>query len=74
LAPELPSIQAPTTVLSGAWDLISPPSHARALARALPSARLVSVKRAGHLLPQKRPGLVAEAIAASAAAPSLAAP
>lgn len=70
LAPELPSIQAPTTVLSGAWDLVSPPSHARALARSLPNARLVTVKRAGHLLPQKRPRRVAEAIAASAAAPT----
>lgn len=65
LAPELPSIQAPTIVLSGAWDLISPPSQARALARTLPNARLVTAKRAGHLLPQKRPRLVAEAIAAA---------
>lgn len=62
LAPELPSIQTPTIVLAGTWDLISPPSHARALARALPNARLVTVKRAGHLLPQKRSKLVAEAI------------
>jgi pimeloyl-ACP methyl ester carboxylesterase len=62
LAPELPSIEAPTVVLSGTLDLVSPPSHARALARAMPNARLVAVKRAGHLLPQKRPRLVAEAI------------
>lgn len=62
LAPELPSIRTPTIVLSGTWDLVSPASHARALARALPNARLVSVKRAGHLLPQKRPGLVADVI------------
>jgi pimeloyl-ACP methyl ester carboxylesterase len=65
LAPELPSIQAPTIVLAGTWDLVSPPSHARALAQALPNARLVTAKRAGHLLPQKRPKLVAEAIVAA---------
>ncbi|MGN6275549.1 MAG: alpha/beta fold hydrolase [Solirubrobacterales bacterium] len=71
LAPQIPSIQTPTTVLSGARDLVSPPSHARALAQALPNAHLVSVKRAGHMLPQKRPGLVAKAImdAGAAAAP-----
>lgn len=63
LAPELASIQTPTIVLSGTRDLVSPPSHARTLARALPNARLVTAKRAGHLLPQKRPRLVAEAIA-----------
>lgn len=63
LAPELPSIETPTIVLAGAWDLVSPPSHAHALAAALPNARLVTAKRAGHLLPQKRPQLVAEVIA-----------
>lgn len=63
LAPHLPSIEAPATIVFGTRDRISPPSNARALARDLPRAYLVRAERAGHLLPQQHPELVAEAIA-----------
>lgn len=66
LVPELPSIQTPTIVLAGGWDLVTPPSHAGALAEALPDARLVTAKRAGHLLPQRHAAIVAKTIARAA--------
>lgn len=65
LAPRLPSIDVPTTIVSGTRDRISPPTHARALADALPNTRLVPVDGAGHLLPQQRPDLIASEIAAA---------
>jgi len=69
LAPDLSSVDAPTTILYGTRDRISPPAHARHLARALPRSRLIAADGAGHMLPQQRPRLVAEAIAAAAAIP-----
>lgn len=66
LAPHLPSIDVPTTIIFGTRDRVSPPSHAQALARELPNANLVRAAGAGHLLPQQHPELVAEAIAAVA--------
>jgi pimeloyl-ACP methyl ester carboxylesterase len=67
LAPQLGSIDKPTTILYGTRDRVSPPAHARSLARALPHVRLISAGRAGHMLPQQRPELIAEAIALAAA-------
>jgi pimeloyl-ACP methyl ester carboxylesterase len=67
LAPEVKSVDKSTIVLSGTRDWISSPAHARRLAGVLPRARLVSADRAGHMLPQQRPDLVAEAIAHAAA-------
>ncbi|MGB7587752.1 MAG: alpha/beta hydrolase [Solirubrobacterales bacterium] len=67
LAPHLNSVSQPTTILHGTRDRISTPAHARQLAHALPHAQLVPVDRASHMLPQQRPGLVAEAIARAAA-------
>lgn len=69
LASGLARVQAPATIVSGGRDRVSPPSHARALARALPAATVVTIERAGHLLPQRHPGRVAEAIARAAGAP-----
>jgi pimeloyl-ACP methyl ester carboxylesterase len=66
LALDLPSIEAPTTIVFGTRDRVSPPSHAQALARELPQADLVSVEGASHLLPQQHPKLIAEAIAEAA--------
>jgi 2-hydroxymuconate-semialdehyde hydrolase len=63
LAPDLGSLDRPTTILYGTRDWISSPAHARTLARVLPRSRLVSADRAGHMLPQQRPDLVADAIA-----------
>lgn len=67
LTPALSSVGKRTTILYGTRDRISTPAHARRLARALPHAELVPADRAGHMLPQQRPDLVAEAIARAAA-------
>ena len=39
----------------GAEDIATPPSDARVLARGIPSARLVVVERAAHLLNVEQP-------------------
>lgn len=62
LAPALGSIEAPATVLTGTRDGVSPPKHARTLALSLRHAELVTAPGAGHMLPQQRPELLAEAI------------
>lgn len=66
LASEIASIPAPVTILSGRHDPIATPARVRTLARALPNARAVKLDVGGHLLPQQRPDLVAEAILAAA--------
>ena len=45
----LPSIAAPTLVVSGADDQAAPPEHQRALAEAIPSARLETLTPAAHI-------------------------
>ncbi len=67
LAPALSSLDKPATVLYGTRDRISPPAHARRLAGIMPRARLVRADGASHMLPQQRPDLVADEIAAAAA-------
>lgn len=66
LAPHLASVEAPVTIVHGTRDRIAPPAHARDLARSIPGANLVAVEGASHMLPQQRPGQVAEAIANAA--------
>lgn len=63
LADRLPSLSVPATIVAGNRDRICPPSHARKLATDLPNASLIEVD-GGHLLPQQRPNLVADAIMA----------
>jgi pimeloyl-ACP methyl ester carboxylesterase len=61
--PPLSAIEAPTLVLAAADDPIFPPAHARALAEAIPGARLLPMAGMGHVL--FSPGLpdrVADAI------------
>lgn len=48
----------PTVVLVGEHDRLTPVSHARSLASALPAARLVLVPGAGHMVIQERPETV----------------
>jgi pimeloyl-ACP methyl ester carboxylesterase len=62
LTPDLAAVDRPATILYGTRDRISPPAHARSLARSLPRARLIRAERVGHMLPQQRPELVAEVI------------
>lgn len=45
----LPAITCPTLVLVGSEDAITPPSDARAMAAAIPHARLHELHAAGHL-------------------------
>jgi pimeloyl-ACP methyl ester carboxylesterase len=65
LEARLGAIRAPTTILVGAADRIVPPEASRMLATQIEGARLVVCDRAGHLLPQRNPGLVADAILAA---------
>ena len=62
LAPELGEVRGEVTLLQGRRDRLSSPGQARWLAAALPRAELLMVDGAGHLLPQQRPDLVADAI------------
>lgn len=66
----LGAIAVPTTIVAGADDRIVPLRAARRLARQIPGARLSVSEHAGHLLPQRDPGLVAEAITSALAAGS----
>jgi pimeloyl-ACP methyl ester carboxylesterase len=45
-------VSAPTLVLNGAEDPLSPYEHGRALAREIPGARLVALQRTGHEIPR----------------------
>lgn len=51
----LPDIDIPTLVVVGTHDRLTPPSHARRLADALPRAELVELPRAGHMPMLERP-------------------
>ncbi|HLM04812.1 MAG TPA: alpha/beta hydrolase [Blastococcus sp.] len=53
---------APVEILVGDSDKLTPRRHSRQLAEALPDAQLYEVERTGHMLPQERPRLVADAI------------
>jgi pimeloyl-ACP methyl ester carboxylesterase len=47
--PELPDIRCPTVIVVGAEDTLTPPAEARAMAAAIPGARVVELPGAGHL-------------------------
>ena len=50
-----PAVKAPTLVLAGADDLLTPPEAGKALGRAITGARTIVVPEAGHMLAQERP-------------------
>jgi non-heme chloroperoxidase len=58
----LAAVTVPTTVVVGRRDLLTPPRLGRALAAAIPGARLVEVPGAGHMLPYEEPDLLARII------------
>ncbi len=70
LEDQLAAITAPTTILIGAEDRIVPMRAALTLADQIAGARLTVCHGAGHLLPQRHPELVAEAILVALAAQS----
>lgn len=57
----LASIATPAVVIEGEGDKVVEPEHARAIAAALPHARLVMVS-GGHMAPYVHPGVVAAAV------------
>jgi pimeloyl-ACP methyl ester carboxylesterase len=60
----LPSVETPVLVLADPRDSLVPVDTARRLARSLPDARLQLIEGAGHHLPRRAPGAVAEAMVA----------
>ena len=50
--------RVPTLVLVGSDDVVTPPSHSRAMAEAVPTASLVIVEGAGHMVMLERAALV----------------
>ncbi len=60
---ELAALKGVTVeILVGDSDKLTPKRHSRQMAEALPEADLHVVDRTGHMLPQERPQLVADAI------------
>jgi len=62
LRPLLPSVLAPTLVLSGAEDVAAPPSIGAHTARSIPGARLRVIQGAAHFAHYERPGPVTDAL------------
>jgi pimeloyl-ACP methyl ester carboxylesterase len=58
----LPSVKAPVLVVADPRDTVVPVGTARRLAQSLPDARLQLVDGAGHHLPRRAAGAVADAI------------
>jgi pimeloyl-ACP methyl ester carboxylesterase len=58
----LPGIRVPTLVLVGQEDAISPPAEMRAIADAIPDAKLVEIPDAGHMTTMENPKAVNEAL------------
>ena len=57
-------IGAPTTVMVGTWDTLTPPRLAAELVSSIPGASLVTLPGRGHMLPLEAPDEVASAIMA----------
>jgi 3-oxoadipate enol-lactonase len=62
LRPRLPSVQAPTLVLSGTEDVAAPPSVGAYTARNIPAARLTVIQAASHFAHYEKPGPVTDAL------------
>ncbi len=59
----LPRLTIPVTVLAGAKDRLTPPSHARRIAEMLPQLeRLTVLEETGHMAPLERPEAVTQAL------------
>ncbi len=62
LRERLPSIEAPTLVVSGAEDPATPPEHGKLIRDAIPGARFEVVSRAAHIANVERPGEITQLI------------
>jgi pimeloyl-ACP methyl ester carboxylesterase len=62
LTPRLAEIEIPALVVHGAEDAVLPIERGRAMAEALPNARLVAIERAGHTSTVEAPAAVTGAI------------
>ena len=62
--PRLAGVRAPTLVLGGAEDAITPPAETRAWASRIPAGRFVEIPGAGHLSNMENPAAFNEALAA----------
>lgn len=61
---ELPELRAPTLILQGLADQMTPPGGSVIMSRRLPRARLVMIPDAGHNLPIEMPTLFSTAVLA----------
>jgi len=61
---ELPRLTAPTLILQGLDDQLTPPGGSVKLSRALPNARLLMVADAGHNLPIEQPAVFRDSVLA----------
>lgn len=59
---QLKLIRAPTLVLAGEEDLLTPVRHARRLSQQIPGAQLIVIPACGHVSPLERPALFNEAV------------
>jgi pimeloyl-ACP methyl ester carboxylesterase len=60
----IPRLTVPTIVIAGELDKLTPPSHARRIAEALPQLeRLIVLPDTGHMAPLERPREVSDALA-----------
>jgi pimeloyl-ACP methyl ester carboxylesterase len=59
---ELPSLKVPALVIVGDADAITPPDVAEAMAKAIPNAKLETIRGAGHMAPMEQPEQVNQAI------------
>lgn len=64
--PALRKLTVPTLVVHGLDDPLVPPENGRLVAQAVPGARLIELDGAGHNVPERHWGLVADAIAETA--------
>ena len=51
---DLPNVDIPTLVIGGTGDLLTPPAHARLIAKLIPNARLEVFPGGGHMLMLER--------------------
>jgi pimeloyl-ACP methyl ester carboxylesterase len=60
----IPRLTVPTVVIAGELDRLTPPSHSRRIADALPQLeRLIVLPQTGHMSPLERPREVSDALA-----------